>query len=831
MSNLIFQGNTIDNFGEFLPAPYIETIKIYNDSFEISLCFFLTVTEGENVDEVIARLGHGSSGIRPYLMFAFNQMEYGLSPVITGKKNIFDYYVNGDWLYNVDNQSFDTLVLDINEYLWENYSSGASAYLIDENGNNVIKIQTTVTQTLSGLAGGENLTWSRITDFRIFAFSSVYDVFTDRDKLNVKLSNPAMFKRETSDISYEKIMENGSLVQAQSIEFFDRNKEIYNPQPLRSISGRYYKTKGGGRTNNQRIIDYFNDLNSTYADNCLHADKAIGPALTKIMKNIIYILETHIDDPNLLVHLNMLRKVFPTKSLSTEVGKFYRRYTKRIFTINKAIESSPRLFKKVIRNPKIFDEREASFPAWSTPSHYDSEPWNRYLYGSEQTLFTIDIHVLHDSMSDGDNTDIVVNSGYVWFDYEKALKQVADFNQIAPISKLEKYGIPVDYTKFRVKSAKYVRTHTAGSGGTSNIIATLDVTALYPISRTSEINNHTGADEFMMVTTPYMTEDALLTFADLMHFTYDEVYDDLESAGYLVEPKNTYMILRNFEPLNGNTVWHPDYRLMCFEIQDYMRESHADNWGTYIDFEVTVEDSSIEIFTLLKDEYQSALRNLNDNYIDLAYADNPLSYDMITGLFNQYFIDGITALYGDDVPNAPWFRAPLLYVLFRDLILDEFDGNISKIVEETTTIANNINPINGTYYSILQLAEDMESFWDDVIAGSGLGSQVNSLVNLSGNEKVFDRSVPVGSFTWTATEPEEEASGTSTGGGGDPGWTYPGDHIMGDINEAQKEVVGAMEEPGEVKFEGGGGGSGVWGGPSGLGGVQGVGGAGSTGNF
>jgi len=51
MPRLVYRGNTIDNFGRFLPAPYIDKVEVYDDYFRITLALFVEVEEDEELTE------------------------------------------------------------------------------------------------------------------------------------------------------------------------------------------------------------------------------------------------------------------------------------------------------------------------------------------------------------------------------------------------------------------------------------------------------------------------------------------------------------------------------------------------------------------------------------------------------------------------------------------------------------------------------------------------------------------------------------------------------------------------------------------------------------
>ena len=57
MSRLIFKGNTVSNFGAYLPAPFIERITVQDDTIEVDLSLYVLVNEeGTDGDTLSERL-------------------------------------------------------------------------------------------------------------------------------------------------------------------------------------------------------------------------------------------------------------------------------------------------------------------------------------------------------------------------------------------------------------------------------------------------------------------------------------------------------------------------------------------------------------------------------------------------------------------------------------------------------------------------------------------------------------------------------------------------------------------------------------------------------
>ena len=56
MPRLIYKGNIIENFGRFLPAPYIDTVVIGEEEFTVTIALFVEADEDEDEDDILEDL-------------------------------------------------------------------------------------------------------------------------------------------------------------------------------------------------------------------------------------------------------------------------------------------------------------------------------------------------------------------------------------------------------------------------------------------------------------------------------------------------------------------------------------------------------------------------------------------------------------------------------------------------------------------------------------------------------------------------------------------------------------------------------------------------------
>jgi len=848
MSVLVYKGDPTDNFGRYLPIPYIEKIEIHDGGhYEVHFALFLKVDDDEDVNAVKTQLARK---LKYYALLVANKPTEGIDNLLSGDKNVFSYYRAASvqdsstertklrYLDFFGAAGFDKIIDDFydiegNRVLKFGFcygctdteavldAGGATAEVVDPEavsswGPDIPSTGTKEDTELpcaydsdcfdgqiccDGLCKdscpeteteAEPDMWDSVCDFRVFTFSSTYDYFEEEDLLDQKLEHAALFKKEISDIAYESVFIDCKLVDQLETHYFDHQHEIYGDVPLRSISGRFYKTE---KTTRDNVIDYFNDLLSQ------HKAQDNTP-LKKIKDNVAYILETYKDNVGLLVQLNMLRKVFPSKCGVDDVGRFYFRYKKRIFAMNKALQSNPQVWRRAIRNPKIFDFRTTPDVLvgadwdedWEThPEYYlynDSFVGRTGIYsvppsvGSTAQVTELseddELSMVNVSLEYADvlttianldllrDYDVIVRDfGYFFFDYERAVRRVADINQLFSVKKLEDYGMRFPYRLFKLSMASVSRQHledmdpsmTGYQAGGAAAVITSEFKNRYPVSTTTTTLNYTDIPNYIIPSPGYAGTARLgaLPYVSEFYSDDDGIVDDAAAAEFIetffvTGEENTYLIHRNFVPVESEGGWDPNYRLMGFEFQDFM----DDDWGTeQIDnsyyslstiasghnAKIQIEDTSVELIDGILEEYVQVMRDFEE-YKNLAESEAPLSYDLTTGMFNDYFIEGIESLYAGNMINAPWNRAPVLYNLMRDLLYDTFGGDAELLIEDARKTILNVNPQNGSFYAVEEFFATMHRFYrDNWSSGAAAREKLNALKLNPDNIKEFENEV------------------------------------------------------------------------------------------
>jgi len=388
MSRLIYKGNTINNFGRFLPAPYIEQIIVRDAVVEATVALFIEVPE-RYVDNDDYANESGLSDLAYYIFLS--TLSSAAEAVVDKTMNIFFPM----WFYQQNEESeyyYGETIASFGEFIQLEFSdfTDTEETLYTKAGTKLRKYQTTVELTeAAGMMQDDEDTdfWEDKYDGgTLFAFSSMlkYDELvneTDYSSLEEYVENPPLINNNMSNISYEVIFENGAIKPSTQVVWLDANKEPYDDTSLQSLTSQYHKSEN---ITHQDIVDSIQLLLDEYEE---LAESPRRTNLKNVINDISYVLSVYGQEPELLPRLNLLRKTFPSKSTGSIIGKLYVRFRKRIFEANRAILQEERIFKQLIVNPKIVDSRSAIESDWSLRDRisYEDEElvYDKWYIGSE----------------------------------------------------------------------------------------------------------------------------------------------------------------------------------------------------------------------------------------------------------------------------------------------------------------------------------------------------------------------------------------------------------------------------------------------------------------
>ena len=177
--------------------------------------------------------------------------------------------------------------------------------------------------------------------------------------------------------------------------------------------------------------------------------------------------------------------------------------------------------------------------------------------------------------------------------------------------------------------------------------------------------------------------------------------------------------------------------MMSFQLLDFRFDTNQKitSYDVNYNFNIYIEDRTVEILKILSDSFSSTLESLTD-YLNTAQEDG--AFNFLTNEFNNFFREGVTALYQDNPASAPWYVAPLVFALHRDLAYDSFDGNIDDIRKFGNEISQQINPTDGNPSKIEKLVEQMNALYQDFYANNILSSVAYD-VGFDDNDDVVPR--------------------------------------------------------------------------------------------
>tara|TARA_R110000824_G_scaffold32672_1_gene105272 strand:+ start:10359 stop:12911 length:2553 start_codon:yes stop_codon:yes gene_type:complete len=752
MSVINLKGNTVANTGKYLPAPYIDKIELLGggDTEEATFTVDTSVFTVNHIDrwsydgtkalpDETAYANSLENELNYYVMVFMNaDPEAAMMPdvdpttgisfyesVLNGVNPFVMYYDSGslihpDWPSFIPGADNGPVVL---RQIFPFNSSPESGY--NQQGQNILKfsaeqelfdIKDIVLHLSDPVSWTSPDLWDICESLKVITFSSTYDYFSNVGSFEEKKNNLPLLQLATSELSHENVIEGGTLAPAAQTIYSDSTGAVYEEVPLVSIDLAPHKI---GRITHEQVVDKFQGLLDNYQSYYDTEDKY--HKLKNIMDNVATVLATHGESENILPQLNQIAKTYPDKAPIRPIGKFYKSFRKRIFAVNKAIKSGEKLRRKILYSSKISDHRE--LPDLTSLELLHDTDFNEetgaslgdtYIY----TNWTYSNYSPHteDSYSESMSGVVVqprVVFGHYFFDYEKALRRVSNVSSVFRIDKLiDVFGLQIPYTLFHVNGSWVFRQYQLDGGGASRMsAATIGTTMVsnrpYPRSEYTHIRDFYNNDDVpwpAVAISPKGNHEvnvseaiAVWAFENTPYSEFDPEQDVRLGAS---DGLATSLVYREFLDIGSypNSYVHAygpspieNYRMMCFELLDYQMSCYGENEGysTYI----SVTDSTLNVINDLTSSCRSAL-NSGREY--LATAHEACAVNDTTLEFNKYFRDSVIAEYKDKIEEAPWYQAPLIYVMHIDLLYNTFGGDRAAIVDKATEISQQIGPINGT---------------------------------------------------------------------------------------------------------------------------------------
>lgn len=169
----------------------------------------------------------------------------------------------------------------------------------------------------------------------------------------------------------------------------------------------------------------------------------------------------------------------------------------------------------------------------------------------------------------------------------------------------------------------------------------------------------------------------------------------------------------HLEGASGATPAIPNnYRLACFNYNWYVDDDLTGFAGTqdHYNLQVKIKDTSGELIPAFSLMFNAIYNDFVENYYNLAIEN--CTFNRFTSQFNDFFSTNMNEVYGDNLIYAPWFRAPAVWAVFRDLFTDAYNGDIDLMFEDARRMSDIINPTTGFLDALINFKGQMETFAD-----------------------------------------------------------------------------------------------------------------------
>ena len=429
MSRLVFEGDLNKNFGEFLPTPYIDQIKVHDYTFDsgingyefivdYSLLFTVPEHNPSLSNKEFAFIKDTLNKIKINFLFTKSSKDYLLDNLgtisspgtfkrrVKGFNELMETYkiITGvdfskaeDPFDELSLLLYDSAVLpvlfqgdslgarfedntgmyfDIVEMDAENIasllSSGQYRTIYNKKGRKFFKIKSTFTHYLDisessvdATTGAEYESSVEKPTINLLSFTSILNS-DELAKLNIM--NNASNNLFFSDVAYEKIITDGDISNQTTESFFDDEGNVYPDTPLQTIGGTYHKTD---TTTHEDIYEKFNTLLQSYVSILppVPSDvQSADPELEGSIEVIQYVLETYKDKIDFLPQIKKSRNQIINRSSGTRTGALYNDMGKILRRANSAVGRGTALTKKLTINAKILDLRERTLTEFRLPT-------------------------------------------------------------------------------------------------------------------------------------------------------------------------------------------------------------------------------------------------------------------------------------------------------------------------------------------------------------------------------------------------------------------------------------------------------------------------------
>ena len=316
-------------------------------------------------------------------------------------------------------------------------------------------------------------------------------------------------------------------------------------------------------------------------------------------------------------------------------------------------------------------------------------------------------------------TDIVVQKyGWYFFDMEKYIRHQSHLSRFLDVSKLiNHFSFSKDMLNYSTRLA-ITRFQSTGAPEVDMSSGMLAINQPIILRLTADVSPASNVPSFESMSLKaigdyWHMKIPALDVASWKDFVVDR---DGAMANETGADRSTvtssdiyaYLMMRNFD-FPHDTPIPDDYRLMAFNYNYFVDDDEAIDWSEGDDEEasalVTIEDNSIAVLFALGDYLRGVYKEFLTYYI---LAIENCAFNSFDSVFNDFFSDYMNDLYAGRLEEAPWFKAPIVMSLYRDLFRNESRGDTFLIMEDARKRADNINPTTGYLEAVERFKSDLE---------------------------------------------------------------------------------------------------------------------------
>ena len=397
MSNII-EGDSVKNFGEFIPNPYIEkvtvaetgTTNIINLNIEYSLLFL--VGDQFDINDVADLFYDNTINIYGLLEARTTNSPSTREDLVTDIHN-----ENVDDTKPIRTNAQDKLgFIKVfgSEGLADALSDGdlqTDSDLYDSEDRQILKIYSS-TDIQVNTSGFKN------EYFYLYLFCSTIGAATITKASSF---NKSLLSLNIGDMAYEKIFSPGLIITSDEQNVYaESNGSKFGFTPLLSTDRNFYSTNTVTR---EMVIDKTQTLVNRFKN-------GEAGTLTDMVNSIEFVLQTQGQTEDLIPELDKVRKSFPNKTNNNPVGNLYASLSQLLININTASPQTDKLERQKYSTGKVVDGRTATNPELLTLSSSAGEG------------YFIDPLVTRTATEEG-----ALNSGVAFLNFEEMVKKESIF--------------------------------------------------------------------------------------------------------------------------------------------------------------------------------------------------------------------------------------------------------------------------------------------------------------------------------------------------------------------------------------------------------------------